>query len=44
LGGGLVTFVTPPVKPVTLRTMLLAVDWTPRTMFAAKAEPGSEGS
>jgi hypothetical protein len=32
------------VKPVTLLTMLEAVDWTPVTIDAAKAAPGSVGS
>ena len=44
LGGGLVTWVTPLVNPVTLRTMPPAVDSTPRTIVAAKAAPGSVGN
>jgi hypothetical protein len=40
----LVTDVTSPVKPATLRTMLEAVDWTPVTIDAAKAAPGSVGN
>ena len=43
LGGGLVTWVTPLVKPVTLRTMLLDVPSIPRTSVAAKAAPGRVG-
>ena len=39
----MVTFVTPPVKPATLRTMPPAVFWTPRTIEAAKAAPGKVG-
>ena len=42
-GGGLVTWVTPLVKPVTFPTMRLAVPWIPRTIVAAKAAPGSVG-
>lgn len=44
LGGGLVDWVTPPVKPVMLLTMRPAVFWTPFTIEAAKAAPGSVGS
>jgi hypothetical protein len=39
----LVTLVTPAVKSVALRTMLLAVPSTPRTTVAAKAAPGKVG-
>jgi hypothetical protein len=44
LGGGLVTRVTPPVKPVTFLTMRPAVVWTPLTTVAAKVAPGSVGN
>jgi len=43
-GGGFVTFVTPPVKSVTFLTMRPAVVWTPFTIVAAKAAPGSVGN
>ena len=42
-GGGLVTCVTPLVNPVTFLTMRLDVPWTPLTIEAAKAAPGSVG-
>ena len=35
--------VTPAVKSVTLPTMLLAVPSTPRTIVAAKEDPGKVG-
>jgi len=44
LGGGLVTWVTPLVKPVTLRTMLLAVPSIPRTSVATQARVSRAGS
>ena len=44
MGGGFVTRVTPLVKPVTFLTMRLAVPWTPFTIVAAKAAPGSVGN
>ncbi len=43
MGGGLVTWVTPPVKPPRLRTMRLDVFSTPPTIEAAKAAPGKVG-
>jgi hypothetical protein len=43
-GTGLVVFVTRPVKSVTLPITLLEKSWTPRTIEAAKSEPGSCGS
>jgi hypothetical protein len=42
-GGGLVTCVTPLVKPVTFLTMRLDVPWIPLTIEAAKAAPGNVG-